>query len=199
MSSKDASRNRATEPKCVTSAVFAIVLTAWPPYARLARAETLTVRNTDYIAAVRLTGASSFTVGSIPLGNIYSGSGIADEDLVLHYRTTGGALVKSITTYVGAASLPGDYNDDGDVDGDDLTVWKNSFGQTGASLPADGNNSGAVDGSDFLLWQRQFGQSSSATDAAVGVPEPASIVAAVSLVLPIIVRRRRGVPSRASR
>jgi len=43
----------------VTSAVFAIVLTAWPPYARLARAETLTVRNTDYIAAVRLTGASS--------------------------------------------------------------------------------------------------------------------------------------------
>ena len=43
----------------VTSAIFAIVLTAWPPYARLARAETLTVRGTDYIAAVRLTGASS--------------------------------------------------------------------------------------------------------------------------------------------
>ena len=46
----------------VTSAVFAIVLTAWPPYARLARAETLTVRGTDYIAAVRLTGASSFRI-----------------------------------------------------------------------------------------------------------------------------------------
>ena len=43
----------------VTSAIFAIVLTAWPPYARLARAETMTVRGTDYIAAVRLTGASS--------------------------------------------------------------------------------------------------------------------------------------------
>jgi len=42
----------------VTSAIFAIVLTAWPPYARLARAETLTIRNTDFIAAVRLTGAS---------------------------------------------------------------------------------------------------------------------------------------------
>jgi peptide/nickel transport system permease protein len=42
----------------VTSAVLAIVLTAWPPYARLARAETLTVRGTDYIAAVRLQGAS---------------------------------------------------------------------------------------------------------------------------------------------
>lgn len=43
----------------ITSAVIAIALTAWPPYARLARADTLTVRGTDYIAAVRLTGASS--------------------------------------------------------------------------------------------------------------------------------------------
>ncbi|MBN8928580.1 MAG: D-ala-D-ala transporter subunit [Rhodospirillales bacterium 69-11] len=43
----------------ITSAVIAIALTAWPPYARLARAETLTVRNTDYIAAVRMTGARS--------------------------------------------------------------------------------------------------------------------------------------------
>jgi peptide/nickel transport system permease protein len=43
----------------VTSAILAIALTAWPPYARLARAETLTIRNTDFIAAVRLTGASS--------------------------------------------------------------------------------------------------------------------------------------------
>lgn len=42
----------------ITSAIFAIVLTAWPPYARLARAETMTIRNTDFIAAVRLTGAS---------------------------------------------------------------------------------------------------------------------------------------------
>jgi peptide/nickel transport system permease protein len=43
----------------ISSAVIAIALTAWPPYARLARADTLTVRGTDYIAAVRLTGAST--------------------------------------------------------------------------------------------------------------------------------------------
>jgi peptide/nickel transport system permease protein len=42
----------------VESAILAIVLTAWPPYARLARAETLTIRDSDFIAAVRLTGAS---------------------------------------------------------------------------------------------------------------------------------------------
>ncbi len=41
----------------ITSAVFAIALTSWPAYARLARADTMTIRGTDYIAAVRLTGA----------------------------------------------------------------------------------------------------------------------------------------------
>ncbi|MDM9624673.1 ABC transporter permease [Rhizobium sp. S152] len=40
------------------TAVVAISLTAWPPIARLARAEALVVRNTDYVAAARLYGAS---------------------------------------------------------------------------------------------------------------------------------------------
>lgn len=39
------------------NAILAIALTSWPPYARVARAETLTVRTSDYIAAVRLQGA----------------------------------------------------------------------------------------------------------------------------------------------
>ena len=40
------------------NAVIAIAFTAWPPYARVARAETLVIRKTDYIAAIRLQGAS---------------------------------------------------------------------------------------------------------------------------------------------
>lgn len=43
----------------MTNAVLAIAVTSWPPYARVARAETLTVRNSDYIAAVRLQGAGA--------------------------------------------------------------------------------------------------------------------------------------------
>ncbi|WP_435236504.1 ABC transporter permease [Psychromonas sp. PT13] len=39
------------------SAIFAIAITSWPAYARLARAETLTIRNTDYLAAAKLQGA----------------------------------------------------------------------------------------------------------------------------------------------
>ncbi len=41
----------------IENAVIAIALTAWPPYARIARAETLTIRNADFIAAARMTGA----------------------------------------------------------------------------------------------------------------------------------------------
>jgi peptide/nickel transport system permease protein len=43
----------------IENAVIAIACTAWPPYARIARAETLTIRNSDFIAAVRLQGAST--------------------------------------------------------------------------------------------------------------------------------------------
>src|SRR5260221_11182129 len=46
----------------IGNAVIAIALTAGPPIARLARAETLTVRSSDYIAAVRLQGASTFRI-----------------------------------------------------------------------------------------------------------------------------------------
>ena len=42
----------------IENAVIAIAITSWPPYARIARAETLTVRNSDYIKAVEIMGAS---------------------------------------------------------------------------------------------------------------------------------------------
>jgi peptide/nickel transport system permease protein len=42
----------------IGNAVIAIAITSWPPYARIARAETMTIRNSDFISAVRLQGAS---------------------------------------------------------------------------------------------------------------------------------------------
>jgi peptide/nickel transport system permease protein len=44
------------------NAVIAIAFTAWPPYARVARAETMIIRNQDYISAVRLQGASQWRI-----------------------------------------------------------------------------------------------------------------------------------------
>jgi len=46
----------------IENAIIAIAITSWPPYARIARAETLAVRNSDYISAVKLMGASPFRI-----------------------------------------------------------------------------------------------------------------------------------------
>ena len=46
----------------IENAVIAISLTAWPPYARLARAETLTRRNAEFIEAAELQGASHLRI-----------------------------------------------------------------------------------------------------------------------------------------
>ncbi len=46
----------------IENAVIAIAFTAWPPYARVARAETLTIRRSDFIAAIRLQGAGPLRI-----------------------------------------------------------------------------------------------------------------------------------------
>ncbi|MCD7059543.1 ABC transporter permease [Pelagibacterium xiamenense] len=42
----------------INNAIIAIAITAWPAYARISRAETLTFRNSEFIDAVRLQGGS---------------------------------------------------------------------------------------------------------------------------------------------
>lgn len=46
----------------IENAIIAIAITSWPPYARIARAETITIRNSDFISAVRLQGASRLRI-----------------------------------------------------------------------------------------------------------------------------------------
>ena len=46
----------------IENAVIAIALTSWPPYARIARAETVTIARSDFIAAVILQGASTWRI-----------------------------------------------------------------------------------------------------------------------------------------
>jgi peptide/nickel transport system permease protein len=46
----------------IENAVIAISLTAWPPYARIARAETAAIARSDFIAAIELQGASNFRI-----------------------------------------------------------------------------------------------------------------------------------------
>ncbi len=46
----------------IENAIIAIALTSWPPYARMARAETLTIRSSDYIAVARMQGAGTWRI-----------------------------------------------------------------------------------------------------------------------------------------
>jgi len=46
----------------IENAVIAIAITTWPPYARLARAETLTRRRAEFIEAAELQGASHLRI-----------------------------------------------------------------------------------------------------------------------------------------
>jgi hypothetical protein len=81
-----------------------------------------------------------------------------------------------------------DFDDDGDVDGDDQTIWKGSFGAAGA----DANNDGVSDGADFLAWQREFGLGvpPMGNVAVSAIPEPATATLAMAGILFVAARRQ---------
>jgi len=88
------------------------------------------------------------------------------------------------------ASLPGDFDGDGDVDGVDLAEWKGDFGVDGDS---DADEDGDTDGADFLIWQQNW-TGALAAPVAAAVPEPATLGMAglsAALVLAGVRRRKR--------
>jgi autotransporter-associated beta strand protein len=74
------------------------------------------------------------------------------------------------------APLPGDFNADGNVDGDDFAIWQMNFPtQSSASLgTGDGDGDGDVDGADFVIWQTNY--IASMASGATTIPEPMAIV-----------------------
>jgi hypothetical protein len=98
----------------------------------------------------------------------------------------------------GVSLMPGDFDVDGDVDGDDFLAWQTGFGTQSGAQKSDGDydNDGDVDGNDFLGWQADFGSGIGSASAAV--PEPASIVLLLVLTTGGMLSRRSGI-SRLSR
>jgi hypothetical protein len=99
------------------------------------------------------------------------------------------ADLDALNGIIGAAPIAGDYDSDGDVDGNDLVEWRGDFGIDGGS---DGDGDGDSDGNDFLIWQRNLGQSN-ATASAGAVPEPAALglLAVAALGLAAAGRRKK--------
>lgn len=86
-----------------------------------------------------------------------------------------------VLTVLGSVGLPGDYNNDGKVDGDDYVIWKQSFNST-TDLAADGNGNNVVDAADYTVWRDNLGTGGAALALSTTVPEPSmTFLAAVGL------------------
>ena len=95
---------------------------------------------------------------------------------------------KLIVTY--SLPSPADFNADGIVDGADLAVWKNGYGQRGVPRTAgDADGDSDVDGGDFLIWQREYRPAAGSSTA---VPEPLLLpFMQASLLCSAVMRVRR--------
>jgi hypothetical protein len=92
--------------------------------------------------------------------------------LVFTYRSDIEGVVEGTVTYVD--DLPGDFDDDGDVDGDDFLVWQ-----------LDPNVGSLCD------WDNHYGFVSPLSAVTSAVPEPSSLVLIVVGLLGMGARRRK--------
>jgi hypothetical protein len=83
----------------------------------------------------------------------------------------------AVTARIGALvpAGEGDFDADGDVDGNDYLRWQQNFGST-MNLPADDNHNGIVDAADYVLWRKHFGETSALASSQAQVPEPTTLV-----------------------
>jgi hypothetical protein len=113
-------------------------------------------------------------------------------------RTTNGAVRNGVfnftisnLTYTGGtavAGVPGDYNNNGVVDGADYVLWRN-----GGPLQNEVDNPGTVNAQDYTEWRARFGNTSgSGSGLGTGaVPEPAAVVLALLSLATAASWRRR--------
>ena len=88
------------------------------------------------------------------------------------------------------ATLAGDFDDDGDVDGTDFGLWQSGYPTaSGATLgDGDADGDGDVDGTDFGLWQANYPTNLGGSAA---IPEPATLFVMLAPGLVILLRNRR--------
>jgi hypothetical protein len=138
----------------------------------------------------RWTGAMAHNVYAVadPVENLYEafyrvyvGDDTTGEPLL------GYASAEVVFQFSATPQIPGDYDEDGDVDVQDFVVWQGQFGLSGEH-PADGNRDGLVDAADYTVWRDHL-NTNEATSASMrlGVPEPASCVLILGLLAAVIV------------
>ncbi|TWT35296.1 hypothetical protein KOR34_01840 [Posidoniimonas corsicana] len=150
--------------------------------------------------AYLLAGTSVGPGSELPLGNLFDpsvfGAG-ADGDLQFRFGLPGAELQDGDVTYVTPDPLDGDFNDDGQVDAADYTVWRDSLGST-TDLTADGDGDGVVDNDDYLIWRWGYGAAAESVSQAAA-PEPAAVALSVVGLVVVAVGRGRSTATRRRR
>lgn len=84
--------------------------------------------------------------------------------------------------------MPGDYDFNGLVDGNDYQVWRQTYGSQ-SNLSADGNQDGVVNTADYTIWRNNFGSGGGSVST---VPEPSSaLLFVVAVTAGLAAARRR--------
>ncbi len=90
--------------------------------------------------------------------------------------------------------IPGDFDEDGDVDGVDFGLWQTGYPMaSGASLSdGDADGDGDVDGVDFGIWQANYPTNMGVATTAITptIPEPATLFVMLAAGLGMLRRRR---------
>lgn len=101
---------------------------------------------------------------------------------------------------VPAIYVAGDYDQNGSVEANDYSVWRDAFSST-ITPYIDGNQNGTVDAADYVIWRNKFGSTIGSGSAASGVtpsrataiPEPlaSALLTIVATIFALRDRRRR--------
>jgi hypothetical protein len=138
-----------------------------------------------------------------PFGLAVSGSNLFVTDItngtIGEYNATTGkavnaTLITGLSEPWGIAVRPtiqGDVNDDGVVNGLDISLVASHWLQTGISVAGDGNGDGVVNGLDIALiasfWLQSVGNAGGSSAAA---PEPSTLVLAMLGAIALLAYRR---------
>jgi hypothetical protein len=107
----------------------------------------------------------------LAMGTVYDNAssrltrGLMDEAYIFNRKLTDAEV---FTLYnIAPPGVPGDYNNNGKVDGADYVLWRN-----GGPLQNEVDTPGTVNAADYTEWRSRFGNP---PGSAAAVPEPASL------------------------